>query len=168
MLGSTRRRLAAASSAAALTALVFALAAWAGSPIVHRVSAGVPDFCNVGGSLVQAPGCNANFTLEAKQLADGSVSGQYTDEFGHANGGFHAVVDCLYVSGNKAWIGAIVTSGTWNLGGRVVTEVVDNGTSAKDPPDQITYSYSAPMNYDCRTHPNLQLVNAPKGQVKVS
>jgi hypothetical protein len=48
-----------------------------------------------------------------------------------------------------------------------VTEVQDNGKSAKDPPDKITYSY-APWAIDCSTHPVLPLYAVPKGQVKVS
>jgi hypothetical protein len=144
--------------------LVLAAVAWAGSPIVHRVSVGVPDFC--GALPAQDPGCNANFSLEAKQFADGRVTGQYTDQFGHGNGGFHARIDCLYVSGNTAWIAGVITSG-WNVGARVVTEVQDNGKSAKDPPDKITYSY-APWAIDCHTHPALPLYAVPKGQVKVS
>jgi hypothetical protein len=165
MLGGTRRQLAVASTAA-LVALVFAVAAWAGgSPIVHKVSAGGPDICTaIGGK----PGCNGNYSLQAKQRANGKVTGQYTDQFGHGNGGFHATIDCLYVSGNTAWISGIVKSGTFNKGGRILTEVRDLGKSAKDPPDQISYSYAVAMNFDCRTHPALAMFNTPQGQVKVS
>jgi hypothetical protein len=126
-----------------------------------------PDFCATN-PFAQDPGCNGNFSLEAQQLADGSVRGNYTDEFGHGNGGFHATVDCLFVQGNTAWISGIVQSGTFNPGGRVITEVVDNGTSANDPPDTISFSYTAPLNFDCASHPNLIQVAVPKGQVKVS
>jgi hypothetical protein len=150
--------------------LVLAVAASAGGGPVHRVSVGVADFCDhtPPAPPSQDPGCNANFSIEAQQLADGSVRGQYVDEFGHGNGGFHATVDCLSVQGNKAWISGIVQSGTYNPGGRIVTEVVDNGTSANDPPDTISYSWPAALNFNCASHPNLVQVAVPKGQIKVS
>jgi hypothetical protein len=152
----------------AVVPLVLAIAATAAGGPVHKVSVGVPDFCDVP-TTAQNPGCNANFSIEAQQLADGSARGNYTDQFGHGNGGFHAVVDCVSVSGNKAWVSGIVKSGTYNLNGRIITEVVDNGTSAKDPPDTITYSYIASLNFNCKTQPNLlPQVAVPKGQVKVS
>jgi hypothetical protein len=165
MVKATTRRLLAVTSAAVVT-LVLVVAASAGRGPVHKVSVGVADFC--GAPPAQNPGCNANFSIEAQQLANGTARGQYTDQFGHGNGGFHAVVDCLYVSGNKAWVSGIVKSGTYNPGGRVITEVVDNGTSAKDPPDTISYSYAVPLTFNCATHPNLTQVAVPKGQVKVS
>jgi hypothetical protein len=164
--GNTWRLLAVMS--AAVVPLVLAFTASAGGGPVHKVSVGVPDFCATV-PPAQDPGCNANFSIEAQQLADGSARGNYTDQFGHGNGGFHAVVDCVSVNGNKAWVSGIVKSGTYNLNGRVVTEVVDNGTSAKDPPDTITYSYAASLNFNCKTQPNLlPQVAVPKGQVKVS
>jgi hypothetical protein len=151
----------------AVVPLVLAIAATAAGGPVHKVSVGVPDFCDVP-TTAQNPGCNANFSIEAQQLADGSARGNYTDQFGHGNGGFHAVVDCVSVSGNKAWVSGIVTSGTYHLGGRIVTEVVDNGTSAKDPPDTSSYSWPVALSFNCATHPNLIQVAVPKGQVKVS
>jgi hypothetical protein len=166
MLKGNTRPLLAVIPAAVVIMLVLAVAALAGGGAVHKVSVGGADFC--GAPPAQDPGCNANFSIEAQQLADGSARGQYTDQFGHGDGGFHAVVDCLYVSGNTAWISGIVESGTYRLGGRVITEVRDNGTSAQDPPDTISYSYGVPLNFNCATHPNLTQVAAPKGQVKVS
>jgi hypothetical protein len=78
-------------------------------------------------------------------------------------------VDCLYVQGNKAWVSGVITKG-WNAGFRVLTEVTDNGTSAKDPPDTISYSYAPyAVTVNCQTfHPNLLQVAVPKGQVKVT
>jgi hypothetical protein len=165
MFAITRRQLAAVTSIALVgAALALAAAAWAKSPIVHKVSAGGPDACIALGAA--HPGCNGNYSLVAKQFADGSVSGQYTDQFGHGNGGFHAVIDCLSVVGNTAWIGGVVTSGTFGLGQRVVTEIQDNGTSAKDPPDRISYSYLS--NISCTTHFNGAPLYVTQGQVKVS
>jgi hypothetical protein len=165
--GTTWRLLAVVS--AAVVMLVLAVVATAAGGPVHKVSVGVADFCDVP-TTAQNPGCNANFSIEAQQLADGSARGNYTDQFGHGNGGFHAQVDCLYIQGNKAWVSGIITSGTYNVGSRVLTEVVDNGTSAKDPPDTISYSYAPyALTVNCKTfHPNLIQVAVPKGQVKVS
>ena len=148
-------------------AIFLAVEVSAQSPIVHRVSVGSPDACVAIGA--QHPGCNANFSLVAIQYADGSVRGQFTDRF--ANGeGFHAVVNCLYVSGNDAWIGGIIRRGRWgtaNLAGRtVVVRVRDNGRSANDPADQISYSWIG-VNQPCTQHVNYGLLNAPEGQVVV-
>jgi hypothetical protein len=157
--------------------LIGATTAWAGKgPVVHQVSAGGPDACVSFDFLPpeeRKPGCDANWSLVAKEWSDGSVSGQYTDRF--ANGdGFHAVVDCLSVSGNDAWIGGVITHGRvgdFDLAGlRVLTRVQDNGTSANDPPDKISLSFidEAPNLPDCTTQPDLPLFDAPQGQVKVS
>ena len=119
----------------------------------------------------RASGLHGNYSLNAIQNADGSVKGQYTDQFGHGNGGFHAKVDCLSVVGNTAWIGGVITSGSYGsiedaTGLRVVTRVQDNGTSANDPPDLITYSYLS--NISCTTNFSSPWLAAPEGQVKVS
>ena len=42
------------------------------------------------------PGCDANFSLIATLWADGSATGQWTDQYGPADG-LHAVVDCVKV-----------------------------------------------------------------------
>ena len=88
--------------------LVGATMAWANGPLVHHVSVGTPDACVALG--FEHPGCDANFSPVANQDADGDVSGQYSDRF--ANGdGFHAVVDCLVVIGNDAWMSGVITQG---------------------------------------------------------
>lgn len=102
MFGITRNRLPAVASALTMTVvllLLLATTAAARGPVVHRVHVGGPDLC-VGFGL--KPGCDANFSLAAIQRADGSVSGQLTDQFGGGVGGYHAVIDCLSVSGNDA------------------------------------------------------------------
>ena len=168
MLGLTRGRLAALTSTVALVAaLALAVAASAKSPIVHRVSVGGPDACVAIG--FDHPGCNANFSLVAIQLADGTVRGQYTDRLGSGEG-FHAEVDCLSVVGNNAWIGGVIKNGTYPgvadaVGRRVVTRVQDNGTSAKDAPDRISFSFLS--NISCTTNFASTLLDAPEGQVKV-
>lgn len=142
--------------------------AWANGPVVHHVTAGTPDACIAFG--LEHPGCDANFSLVANQYADGSVSGQYSDRF--ANGdGFHAVVDCLVVIGNDAWISGVITQGRFDgfdlAGLEVVTRVRDNGTSQNDPADQISFSFIDTEVPDCTEQPDLLLFDAPQGQVMV-
>jgi len=108
--------------------------------IVHRASLGSADACEAYG---EPTGCNADFSLTAIEYADGTVTGQWSDPTGrdgHEPG--HVAVDCLIVTGNQAVIGGVVTQSAdpvW-IGRRAITKVVDNGTSARDPPDQIGYT----------------------------
>ena len=106
------------------------------------------------------------------------MSGQYTDRF--ANGdGFHAVVNCVSVVGNEAWISGMITHGkwtdsetgeVWNLAGEPVsTRVKDMGTSATSDPDQIGYSWIGDDWADsCTVHADHELLDVPQGQVKVN
>jgi hypothetical protein len=169
MFGMTRKRFAAVSSATTITLvviLVLATTVSAGGPIVHRVSAGGPDAC-AGWGL--PPGCDANFSLVAMELADGSVLGQWTDRFPLGYGGFHAVIDCLHVVGNEAWVSGVVTQGSIfdiDLAGSPVSaRVVDNGISANDPPDQI--SFTEWDGLPCNAQLDYELFDAPQGQVVV-
>jgi hypothetical protein len=159
----------------ATIALILATMAWATGPVVHRVSVGGPDACVAFGAA--HPGCDGNFSLTAREYADGSVSGQYTDRF--ANGdGFHAVIDCLVVEGNRAWVSGVITKGSFtdpetgevfDLAGLfVLTSVQDNGTSANDPPDQISFSFIDVELTPCREQPDVDLFDAPEGQVTVA
>ena len=147
----------------------------AGGPKTHSVSVGGPDFC-AGFDL--SPGCDKNFSLVAKEKADVSVAGQWTDRWGGGYGGFHAVIDCLVVDGNDAWISGVITQGVFHdlddtgedfdlAGLPVSTMVRDNGTSAKDPPDQISYAWVGDDAFDCNAQPEVDLIDAPQGQVKV-
>jgi hypothetical protein len=171
MFGISRNRLTGISSALAM-ALVLApmlvTPASAKGPIVHHVSAGGPDACEA--IFNTHPGCNGNFSLVGTVKADGSMSGQYTDQFGHGNGGFHAVLDCVSVVGNDAWVSGVITegnNGTTDLTGLpVATRVRDLGTSANDPPDQISFSWIGDPR-PCTLHLNYQLLDAPEGQVTV-
>lgn len=171
MLRITRKRVVATTSSLTVmvaSILVGATMAWANGPVVHHVTVGSPDACIAFG--FEHPGCDANFSLVANQYADGSVSGQYSDRF--ANGdGFHAVVDCLVVSGNDAWISGVITQGRFDgfdlAGLEVVTRVRDNGTSANDPPDQISFSFIDTEVPDCTEQPDLLLFDTPQGQVIV-
>ncbi len=130
-------------------------------PVVHRVSVGGADLCT---GLGLKPGCDANYSVIAIQRADGSVKGQWQDTFG---GGIpiHVTIDCLYVSGNQAWLSGVIT-GPVLPGLLVIIRVADNGTSANDPPDQISWS-ELDVYGGCTAAPDLPLVDMNEGQVKV-
>jgi hypothetical protein len=148
----------------ALKVPTLSLAVGNGNGVQHRVSVGSHDFSD--------PGQDANFSLIAIQKADGSVSGQWEDKFGPGDGvegGYHIAVDCVSVQGNRAWIGGVVTKALNEalIGTRAFTEVEDNGTSANDPPDKISYSYAGyPVAYQCQ-HFVLPLFALSGGEVKV-
>jgi len=111
------------------------------NPIVHKVSVGGPDVCS-SPQVGSKPGCDANFSLIAIQREDGSVTGQWTDQYGPADG-LHAVIDCLKVgvipgrTTLEAWVGGVVTRPAHQAGQRIITRMRDNGTSANDRPDAL-------------------------------
>lgn len=147
-------------SAPTAVALADVGVASAANPMVHKVTAGGADWIG--------PGVDANWSLVAMSFADGSVRGQWSDQFGHGHGGFHADVTCLEVDGNQAWISGVARGGEFD-GRSWLTRVRDNGTSANDPPDEISYSYvaAAGTTYDCHQRAPLPLFAREKGQVKV-
>ncbi len=110
--------------------------------VVGHASLGGADICE---ALGLPTGCDANFSLVANMKADGSVSGQWQDTFSGGGEGIHVAVDCIIVVGNGAVIGGVITNGTAggvNVSGqRALTAVVDNGTSANAPPDQLSFSF---------------------------
>jgi hypothetical protein len=151
----------------AVLSLLVASTVLARSPaVVHHVSAGGPDACAALGSK---PGCDGNFSLVASQYADGSATGQYTDRFANGNG-IKGVVDCVRVVGNEAWISGWITSGRagdFDLAGLPFTTLVrDNGTSATQPPDQISPSHTGDET-PCTEMVPWDLLDAPQGQVVV-
>ena len=176
MSGITRKRLAVRLSVlttALVLALILATMASAGGPIAHQVHVGVPDACAAFGL---SPGCDANWSLIAIERADGSVSGKFTDRFAGGYGGFHAVIDCLYVDRNDAWVSGWITQGTdgdMDLAGMPVSaRIRDNGTSANDPPDQISFSHIGADGGDhphgtCDEQPDYEQLDVPQGQVVV-
>lgn len=147
MINNTRNLCAFWGAAALLIAFAVGNPAMAGG-VVHRVTVGSPDACEAFGDK---PGCDANNSLIALQFDDGTVTGRLTDRFYTDPSdpenpliaeGIHGEVTCLVVEGNKAWI-----SGTaWYFSRGKVEEfpffvrVVDNGTSANDPPDEISFT----------------------------
>jgi len=110
--------------------------------VAHHVSLGGADVCE---ALGLPTGCDANFSLVAIQKADGSVKGQWQDTFPGGLEGVHIAVDCVNVVGNGAVIGGVITHGFADgvdvSGQRALTAVVDNGTSANDAPDQMSFSF---------------------------
>lgn len=178
VLGVRRRRLAGMASALTMSlvlGLMLAGVAVATGPVTHHVTAGGPDACVAFG--LGHPGCDGNFSLVGNVYADGSMSGEYTDRFARGNG-LHAVIDCVSVVGDEAWLNGVITSGVFKdpdtgdvfdfTGLFVATRVRDNGTSANDPADQISFTN---ISFDpwppCTDHVPYDLFDAPEGQVVV-
>ncbi len=144
----------------------------AGNPVVHRASLGGSDVCE---ALGLPTGCDANFSLVALQKADGSVKGQWQDTFAGGHEGIHVKVDCLNVAENGAVIGGEITHGTALgldvTGRRALTAVVDNGTSADDPADQMSFSFFTDsvqdLSCDVLAVDDFPLFDLAHGQVKV-
>lgn len=138
--------------------------------VVHHASVGGADVCE---ALGLPTGCEANFSLVANQKADGSVSGQWQDTFAGGVEGIHVAVDCLNVVDNVAFVSGVITHGTDSGGEDVsgqpaLTAVADNGTSANDSADQITFSFIG-TPFDCNNLPpgDPPLFDLTHGQVKV-
>lgn len=135
---------------------------------VRFVSAGGPDYCTAG----SAKDCDANYSLNAREAADGTVSGEWQDSF-VGGAGVHVEIDCLKVTGNGATFSGVIRNvhgdvpAGYEVGNRAVSAVVDNGTSANDPPDMVSYTYAS--NADCQLlDPNaLATLVMQKGQVTV-
>ena len=173
----TRKGLAGISSALTVVlALVLVTTALAQGPVTQHVSVGSPDACFALFGATH-PGCDGNFSLTANVYADGSVRGQYTDRFARGDG-FHAVIDCVSVVDNEAWVSGVITQGTFTdpntgevfdlTGLPVSTKVRDNGTTANDPADQISFSFIGDgFALPCTDHPPYDLLDAPDGQVVI-
>ena len=124
-----------------------------GSQVVHSARAGGPDVCS---AVQDKPGCDANFSLTAAQWADGSVTGEFVDRVSQVNGGggVHVAINCLNVIGNRAYVSGVVTQGSSDqVGLPALAKVVDNGSSANDPPDLISPSIVFPDVVDCDATP---------------
>lgn len=141
------------------------------SRVAHHASMGGADACE---ALELPTGCDANFSLVANERADGTVTGQWQDAFGGGLG-IHVAVDCLNVVGNGAVIGGVVTNGPGGgvdaTGRRALTAVVDNGKSANDPRDQLSFSLIGPGVQGITCHDvvpaNFPLFDLTNGQVTV-
>jgi hypothetical protein len=134
--------------------------------VIHKVSVGSAD-------VVPPPGTDANFSLSATQDADGTVRGQWEDTvFGRSVPAIalHVDIDCLVVVGNDAWVSGIIARPAVLAGLRANARVRDNGTSANDPPDQISLTFFPPAidpGVSCEDQPDLPLLDLINGQVSV-
>ena len=151
------------SSMTLVLSLMLVPAAARADGVLHQVSVGGHDQDPAGHT-------DANFSLSAVQHGNGSVTGQWSDQFGQGDGGIHVQINCLFVQGNEAWVSGIISSG--NVGGvdvsglPVITRVQDNGKSANDPPDAISFSFIGTAT-PCTDAPNLPLFPMTDGQVTV-
>jgi hypothetical protein len=154
-------------------ALLFGGSAALAGSVTHRVSVGSSD------SVVFPPGTDANFSLVAIERSDGTVRGEWHDQFGgHGDGApfvgqfVHVDITCLEVDGNEAWVSGPIKAASSDLaefiGTPAITRVSDNGTSAKDPADQISFTFfDIPPDLDCLDKPALPLFDLNNGEVKV-
>lgn len=143
----------------------------AGNPVIHHISVGGNDICT---TLGFPAGCDKSFSLTAVIRADGSVSGQWTDgNKVEGTKGVHVDITCVNLINNTAVIYGIVKSGTRNgedvTGLYAMTAVTDNGTSTKDPNDQISFSYLYRTPRDCNnfTLADFRMEDLEIGQVKI-
>lgn len=130
--------------------------------VIHRVSVGSAD-------IVPPPGTDANFSLSAIQRADGTVTGQWQDTvFGRGTPAvaIHVEINCLVVVGNEAWVSGVITRPSFFAGVPTITRVRDNGTSANDPADQVSFNFIGNAT-PCTDQPDLPLIDLINGQVTV-
>jgi hypothetical protein len=148
---------------ALVAGLVLALSpAASASSVIHRVSVGSAD-------IAPPPGTDANFSLSAIEFDDGTVRGQWQDTFfgrGTPAVAVHVKVDCLVVVGNEAWVSGVVTRPGFLAGLPAITRIRDNGTSANDPPDQVSFTF-IDIGVTCTDQPDLPLFDLINGQVTV-
>ena len=148
---------------ALVAGLVLALRpAASANSVIHRVSVGSAD-------IAPPPGTDANFSLSAIEFDDGTVTGQWQDTFfgrGTPAVAVHVKVDCLVVVGNEAWVSGVVRRPGFLAGLPAITRIRDNGTSANDPPDQVSFTF-IDIGVTCTDQPDLPLFDLINGQVTV-
>jgi hypothetical protein len=130
--------------------------------VIHKVSVGSAD-------ISPPPGTDANFSLSAIEFDDGTVRGQWQDTFfgrGNPALALHVDIDCLVVVGDEAWVSGVITRPAFLAGLPAVTRVRDNGTSANDPPDQVSFTF-IDIGVTCTDQPDLPLFDLINGQVTV-
>ena len=138
------------------------------SRVTRSVHVGGPDICETIGA---STGCDANYSGSAVLRADGRVTGQFIDTWAGGGAGVHWTVDCLHLAGNDAWMSGVIKRGSapngFDLTGfPVIVRVRDNGISANDQSDAVSYQQignPAP----CYMEPDLQLFDYVHGQVKI-
>jgi hypothetical protein len=119
---------------AAAAALVAQPATSAGNGVVASATgSGHASGAPVGGEL-------RTFTFTVRKYGGGSVTGQMQVN-NHAQDRFsHSTLDCLVVTGNRAYFGGTIDSSNdpTLVGTPFAVEVRDNGEGGGAPPDQIT------------------------------
>jgi hypothetical protein len=138
------------------------------SQVVYSVHVGGPDICE---ALGFPTGCDANNSGSAVLRADGRVTGQFIDTFAGGGAGVHWTADCLHVAGNDAWISGVIKHGAtpngFDLTGfPIVIRVRDNGVTANDPSDAISFGQIGNPT-PCYMEPDLNLFDYVHGQVKI-
>jgi len=154
--------------------LVLAMCALVAS-VAHPGAAGVLHLVTEGGSDVDLvePGEDANASLIAIMMDDGTVKGQWHDNLAGGRGGnrpivFHARIICLEVIGNEAWVVGELTKPRAFRGLLAMQGLRDLGVSANDPPDEVTaisFDYFAdPCN---EPHDDWFWAEYSRGQVRI-
>ena len=121
--------------------------------VIHSVTLGGADVCEVFG---KPKGCNRNLSLIANMYEDGTVKGQWQDNFATKGEGIHVEIDCAeFGSVNDfkwAKVGGVITKGTFNeediTGKYAVMLLVDNYKGN----DHISL-FTNPSSVDCSVVP---------------
>ena len=84
------------------------------------------------------------YAMNARVSGDGDVDGHITVKLSDPVVSFKADITCLQVSGNLAWVGAVVTesdatSGSYAAGGSFWFRLQDNGEGSSALPDRISF-----------------------------
>jgi hypothetical protein len=140
------------------------LASASHGPVIHRVNIGGPDNCTSWGA---SPGCDANFSLSARQYADGFVEGMWVDRFSQnfGGGGAKGQVTCLAVEDNFAWIGGSTTDGM-----PAIIRARDRGQSVNEPTDRWAIYYNPAdwgLSANCLDEEFFFFSDVPEGQVTI-
>lgn len=153
--------------AVVFAALIAFVAVTANAQICTKVKVAGPD-------VFPPPDNDANLSIMAIEKCDGTVLGHFQDTLYPVPGdplSVHAEITCVHVNGNTAWIGGAITHITPHVEGfegvPIIIQVRDNGRSANDPPDQVSFWYFADTPDDCSLEWDLGLQDMPQGQVQV-
>lgn len=153
--------------AVVISALIVLVAMTANAQICTKVKVAGPD-------VIPPPDNDANLSIMAIEKCDGTILGHWQDTFYPIPGeplSVHAEITCVHVNGDTAWIGGAITHVTPQVEGYegipIIIRVRDNGKSANDPPDQVSFWYFADTPYDCDLEYDLELFDVPQGQVQV-
>ena len=137
--------------AVAATAALAGIGTSASNGIVHSAT---------GSGQSTFGGEQRTFTFTDRLYSDGTAKGELQLNNRAQGRKFHMTLDCLVVSGNKAWASGIVDRSTIpsDVGTMWDVEVVDNGAGKNDPPDRISLvSIFSPVTLPC-TNPAVQAI----------